>query len=264
MKVKLIIIATLFVLCNIVFAQPYSIRAGANINLRSCAGTNCRLVETVPAGTVLQVVDRFNRWLKISRNGAEVWMADWVNYTRIEGGSAPAAQPAQPAAPAAPSDQPAQPAGPQPQGEVDNYCFTIWTCTTEEDWERGYHAYQNNEAAGTHPPGGNIAPPAPSGVTFYEFLGAGNHTPGSAFLTAGTWEVRFIGAGWASVNAVEPAGQDCFGRWWTNRIRVLFKWSNWLGGNNEEADTITLIQDCDITFEVKGSNRAWSLKLTKI
>ena len=259
MKIRLVIIAALFVLCHIVFAQPYNIRADARINLRSCAGTNCRVVEAVPAGTVLQVVDRFNRWLKISRDGAEVWMADWVNYTRIEGGSAPAAPAAQPEQPDAPAAQPAQ-----PQDEVDNYCFTIWTCTTEEDWARGYHAYQNDKAAGTQPPGSDAAPPAPSGATFYEFLGAGNYTPGSAFLTAGTWEVRFIGAGWASVDAVEPAGQDCFGRWWTNRIWVLFKWSNWLGANNEEADTITLIRDCDITFEVEGSNRAWSLKLTKI
>ena len=263
MKVKLIIIATLFVLCSIVFAQPYSIRAGANINLRSCAGTNCRLVETVPAGTVLQVVDRFNRWLKISRNGAEVWMADWVNYTRIEGGSAPAAQPAQPAAPAAPSDQPAQPAGPQPQGEVDNYCFTIWTCTTEEDWERGYRAYQNNEAAGTHPPGGNIAPPAPSGVTFYEFLGAGAHDSPTVLLTKGTWQATVITAA-TTLLYVEAPGEGCINNWNRDRDLVASKYHNIFGGNNEASGQFTLTRDCNVHFYVWAPRHAWSLKLTKI
>ena len=43
-------------------------------------------METVPEGTILHVVGRFNRWLKIDRNGDIVWLADWVNYTRVDNG----------------------------------------------------------------------------------------------------------------------------------------------------------------------------------
>lgn len=258
MKARLVIIIALFVLCHIVFAQQYNIRADARINLRSCAGTNCRVVEAVPAGTVLQVVDRFNRWLKISRNGAEVWMADWVNYTRIEGGSAPAAPVAQPEQPASPAEQPAQ-----PQDEVDNYCFTIWTCATEEDWARGYHAYQNDKAAGTLLPGSNVAPPAPTVATFYEFLGAGAHDSPTVLLTKGTWQATVITAA-TTLLYVEAPGEGCIANWNRDRDLVASKSHNIFGGNNEASGQFTLTRDCNVHFYVWAPRHAWSLKLTKI
>ncbi len=257
MKVKFVVIVVLLALCQIVFAQQYNIRAGANINLRSCAGTNCRTVETVPAGTVLQVVGSFNRWLKINRNGNEVWVADWVNYTRVQGNSAPAA-------PAAPAAQPAQSPATQPQGEVDNYCFTIWTCTTEEDWERGYHAYQNNEATGTHQLGDNIAPPAASGPqTFFEFLGAGAHDTPTVLLTGGTWQATVITAA-TTLLYVEAPGERCINNWNVNRELVASKSHNIFGGNNEASGQFTLTRDCNVHFYVWAPRHAWSLKLTKI
>ncbi|MDE2950844.1 MAG: hypothetical protein OXT68_08750 [Chloroflexota bacterium] len=36
------------------------------------------------AGATLQVIGAFNRWLKISHNGGEAWMADWVSHSRVE------------------------------------------------------------------------------------------------------------------------------------------------------------------------------------
>ena len=85
MKVKLVILVVCLLLSNIVFAQEYQIRADAKINLRSWYSATSSIVETVPVGTVLQVVGRFNRWLKISRNGNETWIGDWLNFTRLGG-----------------------------------------------------------------------------------------------------------------------------------------------------------------------------------
>ena len=256
MKVRLVLVVILFALSGIVLAQQYQIRADAKLNLRNWYSTNSRIVESVPAGTVLQVVGRFNRWLKIDRNGSEVWLADWVRFTRIGGGSAPAES--APDAPAA-----------QPKADVDNYCFTIRTCDSQDDWVRGYNDYQRDAAAGkvaSTNEGNSIVSPETGGgeVTFYEFLGVGSYDPGAVFLTAGTWEIRFIGAGWASVHASEPAGQDCLASW-LSRIWVLWKWSNILGASNEEAGTIALKRDCDIRIDVDSSSRhVWSIKLTKL
>ena len=110
MRAKLIVVAiAVFVLCSAALAQTYFIQTNARINLRSRYSTDSRIVETVPSGTTLQVVDKFNRWLKINRNGSEVWMADWVPYTRLQTG--------------------------------DNLCFTVRTCRTDEEWAAGYYAF---------------------------------------------------------------------------------------------------------------------------
>ena len=71
-----------FMLYSVASAQEdYYIRTNARINLRATYSLEGEKVETVEAGTILHVVGRFNRWLKIDRNGNEVWMADWVDYT---------------------------------------------------------------------------------------------------------------------------------------------------------------------------------------
>ena len=151
MRAKLIVVAiAVFVLCSAALAQTYFIQTNARINLRSRYSTDSRIVETVPSGTTLQVVDKFNRWLKINRNGSEVWMADWVPYTRLQTGDNLcftvrtcrtdeewaagyyAFHELQPSAPASPSSQPA---------EIDNLCFTVRTCHTDEEWAAGYYAF---------------------------------------------------------------------------------------------------------------------------
>ena len=129
MKVKLLAagLATLF-LYNLASAQGYDIRTTGRNNLRAAPSLDGAFLETVPSGTVLTVIGELNRWLKISRNGAEVWMADWVGYTRVEGGEAAASQPV--------SSVPAQ---------VDNCCFVDRQCNTPADWESGYWAFQNGQ-----------------------------------------------------------------------------------------------------------------------
>ncbi len=131
MKAKLLA-AILVVLLqySMALAQGYDIRTTSRNNLRAAPSLDGTFLETVPAGTVLHVVGRLNRWLKISRNGNEVWMADWVGYSRVESSAVAAPQPA--------SNVPAQ---------VDNCCFVDRQCATDADWTEGWHAFQNGQCA---------------------------------------------------------------------------------------------------------------------
>ena len=115
-----------FLLCSVASAQSYSIRVTNNTNLRATFSTRSRIVETVPAGTTLQVVSAFNRWLQINRNGNDVWMADWVAYTRVEGGQQTQSQT-------------------QTSSQIDNCCFVDRQCNTDQEWTDGYWAFQNNQ-----------------------------------------------------------------------------------------------------------------------
>ncbi len=124
------IIVAVFVLCGVASAQAYDIRTTSRNNLRAEPSLDGTFIETVPAGTVLHVVGRSGRWLKINRNGNEVWMADWVGYSRVESSAGPAPQPA--------SNVPAQ---------VDNCCFVDRHCATDAEWSEGWHAFQNNQCA---------------------------------------------------------------------------------------------------------------------
>ena len=122
-------LVTFAVLCNMTFAQDYTIQTDAEVNLRSWYSTDSLGVETVPAGTVLQVIGKFNRWLKISRNGSHVWLADWLDFTRID------SQPPQPSSQPSTSTQP----------QVDNCCFVDRQCARQAEWENGYYAFQNGQ-----------------------------------------------------------------------------------------------------------------------
>ena len=167
-------------ICGLASAQNYSIRVAFDTNLRAAASLQARIVETAPAGTVLNVVGSDNRWLRVNRNGSEVYMADWVDYTRVEQGAPTqpqttsnidnccfvdrqchtdqewtdgywAFQKGQCAAPAqsqpgasAQVPAPAQSSGAAP-ANIDNYCFTGWRCQSDDDWASGYQAYQSNQ-----------------------------------------------------------------------------------------------------------------------
>ena len=88
MKTKLLAaMIVVFMLHRVAVAQEdYYIRTDSRINLRATYSLEGEKVETVPEGTILHVVGRFNRWLKIDRNGDIVWLADWVDFTRVDNG----------------------------------------------------------------------------------------------------------------------------------------------------------------------------------
>ncbi|MCY4540217.1 MAG: SH3 domain-containing protein, partial [Chloroflexi bacterium] len=65
-------------------AQGYAIRVTYNTNLRAAPSLDGRYVTTAKAGSVLQVLDQSDRWLRISQDGRDLWMAGWVSHSRVE------------------------------------------------------------------------------------------------------------------------------------------------------------------------------------
>ena len=111
----------------IALAQPanYCISVAGKTNLRQSYSTDSPVVEAVPAGTTLHVIyeGTLGNWLKIERNGTETWMARWVRHSRVDCETQSQRQ----------AQQTSEGSSSPSQQEVDNYCLTIWTCTTEDD-----------------------------------------------------------------------------------------------------------------------------------
>ncbi len=175
---------------GIASAQEYSIRANRGLNLRAAPRLDAAIADTVPAGAILQVVGKSGSWLQIRRDAGDVWLADWVSYSRIDA-NAPAESPAptrqidnccfvdrqcqsdqewiagynafqngQCVAPAQPQPAtPAQPASSAP-ANVDNCCFVDRQCHSDADWLNGYWAFQNNQCPAA--PAQQTAPSAPT------------------------------------------------------------------------------------------------------
>lgn len=179
MKIRFITAFTAMLLLGaLAAAQGYSIRANRGLNLRAAPSLNADIAGTVSSGAVLEVLGESGRWLQIKWPGSVAWLANWVNFSRVENSSPPPSQPETTApvdnccfvdrqcttdqqwidgywafqnnhclAPAtAPTDSPAQPTS-NAAGPVDNCCFAGWHCVSDQDWKNGYHAYQNNQCA---------------------------------------------------------------------------------------------------------------------
>ena len=122
-----VLIVAGFVLSVVSSAQEYSIRANRGLNLRAAPSLTADIADTVTSGTIMQVVGKSGSWLKINRSGNEVWLADWVNYSRVEGSEPTGAQ--------------------QPAASIDNCCFVDRLCQRDQEWVDGYWAYQNGHCA---------------------------------------------------------------------------------------------------------------------
>ena len=145
---------TLFLFSSLAWAQGYAIRTEVNANLRSGPGLDYKWVETAPTSTVLRVIGESGSWLKIARNGRELWMADWLGHSRMHDGA-----------------QPSAPAG----AEIDNCCFVDRQCSTQEQWVSGYRAFKNNQCPAPAQPlavnAGTPASQSAAGVDNCCFLG---------------------------------------------------------------------------------------------
>ena len=64
--------------------QSYQVRVESDTNLRDANRLDGIIIETVPAGTVLPVINWADSWLKVVRGRRRLWMADWVNSTLVE------------------------------------------------------------------------------------------------------------------------------------------------------------------------------------
>ena len=133
MKTKLLAaMIVVFMLHSVAVAQEdYYIRTDSRINLRATYSLEGEKVETVPEGTTLHVVGRFNRWLKIDRNGDVLWMADWVDYTRVDNGGGQEQSQSQEESPS------------QSFQIIDNCCQVDRQCNAEQEWTAGYLAFHN-------------------------------------------------------------------------------------------------------------------------
>ena len=120
-------VVAIAVVLSIASAQEYSIRANAGLNLRAAPSLNADIADQVRAGAVLQVVGKFNRWLKINRAGREVWLADWVDFSRVDSAGQTGSQ--------------------QPTAPIDNCCYVDRQCHSDLDWIGGWHAFQNGQCA---------------------------------------------------------------------------------------------------------------------
>ncbi len=127
MKTRLILILIASLLLSAVAtAQQYSIRANRGLNLRAEPSVNAALAGTVSAGAILQVVDHVGSWLKINHEGREVWLADWLNFSRVGDVGQPSTQASGSA-------------------QIDNCCRAGWNCTFDFDFIMGKWTYDDND-----------------------------------------------------------------------------------------------------------------------
>ncbi len=116
MRIRIWAILLCLLLTQALSAQEYAVSVTRNTNLRASYSLQARIVDKAPAGTTLQVVDAFNRWLKVNHGEKSLWMADWVPMTRV-------------------TDAP----------NIDNCCFVDRQCSANSEWMDGYWAFQRDE-----------------------------------------------------------------------------------------------------------------------
>jgi len=152
MKARFLVAALLLALvCAVALAESYQIRVRFTVRLRASYSLNSPVVGKALAGDVLQVVGRHNRWLKIERDGETAWLADWVNYSRLDQQQAPSA------ADTATSEQ--------RSSNIDNCCFVNRQCHSDREWVEGYWAYQRNECPAPSQSGTSSTPTSGHPVT---------------------------------------------------------------------------------------------------
>ncbi len=157
--VRVLIIVLLLCVAGSSLAESYQIRVAWQTRLRESYSLDSPVVAVARAGEVLQVVGRFNRWLKIERRGLTAWLADWVDHTRLDQEAPPAAEPATNA---------------QTPSTIDNCCFVDRQCQSQREWVDGYWAYQRNECPAPSQPLASSPPAASHPVMIqgsYLFIG---------------------------------------------------------------------------------------------
>ena len=120
------------------------------VRLRASYSIDSPVVGKALAGDVLQVVGRYNRWLKIERDGTTAWLADWLDFTRLDQEQTSSAEAA--------TNQ-------QQRSNIDNCCFVNRQCHSDREWIEGYWAYQRNECPAPAQPGASSAPTSGHPIT---------------------------------------------------------------------------------------------------
>lgn len=224
-----VVILLMLLIASVTLAQTadYYIQVAQPTNLRTSYSLESPVVEIAPADARLHVVyeGTHGNWLQVERNGNKLWMARWVNYSRVSN-----AQPV----PAASSSQ--------PQTEIDNLCFTTWLCNTPEEWVAGWHAFHNSEGVSPSQPG--IVQTAGNS---YSWSGSGEKRLGPVSLTRGNWHYMFAPSNsWGYLDeATVPDG--C--------LRSLIGDSGFVEVRTEP---------CILHIVVANNPGAWTLSLSKV
>ncbi len=125
-----LMLVTGFLLVTVASAQEYFIRVTYSTNLRESYSLDSAVLAAVQAGEIVQVIGEHDNWLKINRNGREMWMAGWLSYSRVED-----------------SEQTTSATGTSAQ--IDNCCLAGWHCINDEEWTNGLQAHQRNDCEGS-------------------------------------------------------------------------------------------------------------------
>ena len=135
MKARLIIATMLLVFAGgAALAQSYQIQVKFTVRLRASYSLD----------------SRYNRWLKIECDGETSWLADWVDYTRLDQEQTSPAE-------AVPNQQ--------QRSNIDNCCFVNRQCHSDREWLDGYWAYQRKECPAQPQPGSSAAPTSGHPIT---------------------------------------------------------------------------------------------------
>ncbi len=123
MKTRITLSLTLLALCcGLASAQVIHVRVGSQTNLRDDHSLEGDIVDTVPAGTILRVINWEDHWLRVMHGDERAWMADWVNYALLRTGADADAT--------------------TPLSQTENCCVLEWQCPDEDARASGYWAYR--------------------------------------------------------------------------------------------------------------------------
>lgn len=103
MRYALALLLALVLALSSLAQNSYMIRLDTEANLRESHSLDSDIAAVLPQGTELEVLDHFNRWLKVVHDDAELWLADWVQHTQLTEMSPPMPTPLAPYMPVHPS-----------------------------------------------------------------------------------------------------------------------------------------------------------------
>ncbi len=112
----------LCLLCSVASSQSTHVRVDSQTNLRDDHSLDGGILETVPAATILRVINWQDHWLRVVHGRERAWMADWVNYALLQSGEDAEAT--------------------KPLSQAENCCVLEWQCPDQKARTSGHWAYR--------------------------------------------------------------------------------------------------------------------------
>ena len=83
MRYALALLLSLMLALNSLAQNSYMIRLDTAANLRESPALDSNIVAILPQSTEIEVLEHFNRWMKVTHADAAHWLADWVKHTQL-------------------------------------------------------------------------------------------------------------------------------------------------------------------------------------